>query len=576
MRNFWIVIVLFLTSNYSLAQDKNLRIASLRDSIFKYKNNDPDKAITFGFEALRIADFGAPSPDLLAVNTNIGEILFYRNLDAEALRFYDESIRLFEAIPKKKRIEKKVQLPAWVLVNIGNIYFKNNNFEKARETYSEAAINFELYENEERKLQGLATINNNYALIEMKNNNFIKAEKYLNTAFLLRNKTNKIEDRIYSNLGFMELNALRNNLLKINEHFIEIKHLFEMAKNNFTPKQLSTSYLLRNYSYAFSRMGDFYKAKKEYELAKNYYKKARELLHKFPADIPQLDVAIAECHLALDELDLAKVKAKKNLDGIKGDFYSEEKKRNYRVLEKIYNINNEQLNLLHIKDSLIKLASLRGNLNLRNKFSKLESNILLSKKKTELNESKIRYNTYLSILIVGSTILLFSLISMRLNFNLQKEKAEKITVEKKYIQAALEHKKIELINKSNYIAQRNQNLNYILESVDKNKNINPQDSAELIKDKIALILKTENINQRFEKQFEEVYPGYFKKLIQHSNKLSQNDLRLCAYLKMNQNTHEIAQLCGASIRTIESQKYRLKKKLGLLKEDNLIAYLITI
>ena len=147
MRNFWIVIVLFLISNYSLAQDKNLRIASLRDSIFKYKNNDPDKAITFGFEALRIADFGAPSPDLLAVNTNIGEILFYRNLDAEALRFYDESIRLFEAIPKKKRIEKKVQLPAWVLVNIGNIYFKNNNFEKARETYSEAAINFELYEN---------------------------------------------------------------------------------------------------------------------------------------------------------------------------------------------------------------------------------------------------------------------------------------------------------------------------------------------------------------------------------------------------------------------------------------------
>ena len=186
------------------------------------------------------------------------------------------------------------------------------------------------------------------------------------------------------------------------------------------------------------------------------------------------------------------------------------------------------------------------------------------------------YNIYLFVLIIGSTILLFSLVSLRLNFNLQKEKAEKISAEKKYIESALEHKRIELINKSNYISQRNKNLTYILDSVDKIDSTKKDESTTIIKEKIALLLKSDSINNRFEKQFEEVYPNFFRDLIEKSDRLSQNDLRLCAYLKMNQNTQEIAQMSGVSIRTIESQKYRLKKKLNLSGEENLISFLMKL
>ena len=45
---------------------------------------------------------------------------------------------------------------------------------------------------------------------------------------------------------------------------------------------------------------------------------------------------------------------------------------------------------------------------------------------------------------------------------------------------------------------------------------------------------------------------------------------------MNQNTNEIAQLSGVSIRTIESQKYRLKKKLKLSREENLVNFLFKL
>ena len=147
---------------------------------------------------------------------------------------------------------------------------------------------------------------------------------------------------------------------------------------------------------------------------------------------------------------------------------------------------------------------------------------------------------------------------------------------KKYIESALEHKRIELINKSNYISQRNKNLNYILDSLEKINSTKKDESTTIIKEKIAFLLKSDSVNNRFEKQFEEVYPNFFRDLIEKSDRLSQNDLRLCAYLKMNQNTHEIAQLSGVSIRTIESQKYRLKKKLNLLKEENLISFLMKL
>ncbi len=571
-----LLIFLLLIPNFLIAQNINEEIAALKDSIILYKNSNPDKSIFYGFEVISMADFNNPTKDLISVHNHIGEILFNRNLDAEALRFYNQSLKLFEAIPKNKRKEKKIKFLPWILVNIGNVYFKNNNFAKAKEKYLEAEVNFKLYDNKIMQSQGIATINDNLALIALENNNFNKAQDHFNSSYLLRKKSNKVEDIIYSHLGFLSVNMRKDDLFKINFHFNKIEKLYELEKVSYTPKELSTSFLLRNYGYAYSIMGDYYKTKENYIAAIDYYKQASNLLERFPVELPKLQVNIAESYLALNDMEKAMSSAQNNLNEIRGNFFAEEKKRNFLVLESIYEHNSDNINLIKVKDSLIKIVSFGSTLNLGDKFNELESNILLSKKRSELNESKIKYNTYLFILIIGSTILLFSLISLRLNFNLQKEKSEKIISEKKYIEASLEHKKMELVNKSNYISQRNKNLNYILESVDKVDISSKNDSTSIIKEKIALILKSENINNRFEKQFEEVYPGFFKDLIAKSSHLSQNDLRLCAYLKMNQGTNEIAQLSGVSIRTVESQKYRLKKKLNLSKEENLVHFLFTL
>ena len=51
--------------------------------------------------------------------------------------------------------------------------------------------------------------------------------------------------------------------------------------------------------------------------------------------------------------------------------------------------------------------------------------------------------------------------------------------------------------------------------------------------------------------------------------LSQTDLRMCVYIKLNLSTKEIAELMNISPRSVEMARYRLRKKLGLGPNDHI-------
>ena len=167
---------------------------------------------------------------------------------------------------------------------------------------------------------------------------------------------------------------------------------------------------------------------------------------------------------------------------------------------------------------------------------------------------------------------------VRLNYLLQKKKATVAEFEKQIAEKSLKTKKMELINKSNFIIQRNQHLNSLLTLVNKNET----DHVENIKlvnkvnRVVKNILKSETVYSQFEAQFQEVYPEFFKVLVTKHGKLTSTDIQLCCYIKMNQTSKIIAQLTGVSVRTVEGQKYRLKKKLCLQKEMDLVTYIHSI
>lgn len=74
----------------------------------------------------------------------------------------------------------------------------------------------------------------------------------------------------------------------------------------------------------------------------------------------------------------------------------------------------------------------------------------------------------------------------------------------------------------------------------------------------------------FSTNFEQAHEQFLKKMKDDFPELTAKDLRLCAYLRMNLSSKEIAPLMGISVRGVENHRYRLRKKMGLDPEANLI------
>ncbi len=77
----------------------------------------------------------------------------------------------------------------------------------------------------------------------------------------------------------------------------------------------------------------------------------------------------------------------------------------------------------------------------------------------------------------------------------------------------------------------------------------------------------------FEYNFNQVHEEFFNQLKLKHPKLTHKDLKICAYIKMNLLTKEIAPLMNVSIRGLETHRYRLKRKLNLENDKSLGEYL---
>ncbi len=80
----------------------------------------------------------------------------------------------------------------------------------------------------------------------------------------------------------------------------------------------------------------------------------------------------------------------------------------------------------------------------------------------------------------------------------------------------------------------------------------------------------------FKEAFDNVDRNFFKKLKNLHPNLSPNDLKLCAYLRLNLSSKEIAPLFNISARSVEIKRYRLRKKMSLQHEKNLVSYILEL
>lgn len=567
---FFVLLVSYLCAN---AQENE----RLRDSIFKYQFLNPNLAIEYGMEYVELRSADDPDQEMVRTYSKIGEILLYMELYSSSLEYFNTALRILNSIKKDgdgNSLYSKND-PPWIVLNIGNIYFKNRNYEKALEKFKEARKLFEIEENPMDRLNGFNTSNSNIGLVYGALGQYDMQEKIYY----------KVYDKLFSNPGegenyksnllyrmsqLLSVKLLKGELISAKNKLNEITQFFEVEKNN--ESDLSTSLLTRNYGYTHSIMGAYYQSKKQYQKAIESLTMATELFKSFPVEVNVTGSRLSECYLAINEIDIAKEIALKNLSF--KNISDREKRYNYRVLEKIYKKTKNNQELLKVKDSLILISSGTNSSKVLKTLNDLETQILLSKSARELNESKIRYNTYLYILIIGSVILFFSLVTIRINYNYQKEKGSRLELEKEKVTEELNQKNRELVSKANFIIQRNDYLKNLQKKI--SSSVKEEDySTNMVSNELNRVINSEKSYEEFDNMFVNVYPDFYQKLNQIS-KLSQTDLRLASYIKMNHNNNEIANISGISLRTVESQRYRLTKKLNLDKDQDLNSFLMSL
>ncbi len=97
-------------------------------------------------------------------------------------------------------------------------------------------------------------------------------------------------------------------------------------------------------------------------------------------------------------------------------------------------------------------------------------------------------------------------------------------------------------------------------------------NAEFVKRINELVgnsLKGDDEWSRFKKHFDSVHPGFFTKLKEMAPELTENDLRLCAYIRIGMRAKEIASMLQVTSASVNTHRYRLRKKLGLDKDASL-------
>ena len=158
----------------------------------------------------------------------------------------------------------------------------------------------------------------------------------------------------------------------------------------------------------------------------------------------------------------------------------------------------------------------------------------------------------------------------------QKEHKERLNnLEKEKLKDEITRKRKELANTTLVAAKKNEVLMEIQGELAKDKHkFTNEYRLKHIMSKINKAIKDKNEWEVFEVNFKELHEDFFRDLLEKYPGLSNKDLKLCSYLKMNLSSKEIAPLLGISVRGVEVHRYRLRKKMNLDSSENLTNFLI--
>lgn len=556
-----------------LHENRYDRLIDLAES---YMETNPEFAFNCAYKANEIAMQTNDTEMSAHSKIIIGNIFDKSNNYSIAVSYYKNAINDFLTTKDYKNINR-------IYIKMARLY-QNNEFDKKWSIEAmEKALTYAQMTNDQKIIIDTYVA---YAEIYLSQKNYKKATKFYNEILLFEKNENTIKQITQTLTDIASINVKEK---KYHEALVLIDSSLKTSTNKY-------EYLtIKNYGLK----GTVFDSLKEFDSAKLYYKKAIDLsyssdrfddcanymyiLGELDINLNQIDNAInifkilsdstdkykmydychhayyqlSKCHALCGEFEEAyKMFEKYNTNRAIADNYYQKKKikdihSSYLLLSNIEEIKAKEIETDNIKKSkkgiiilvigIITMVSLligiliqfikNKNLHQKSKENAYEQQLKIDQMENELMEMQLRSNKE-------------SLINLALHF---KSYIEYISQFKIKLKGIIDSPEIEQKNKIKNLYSEIQNNNSLF-----------------------------NIAENLHKQINEIYKDFIERLDEKYPSLTKSEKRLCTMLYINMSSKEIAVISNTTIRSVETSRYRLRKKFNLTRDEDMITFLRSI
>ena len=416
---------------------------------------------------------------------------------------------------------------------------------------------------------GLVRAYNNTGMIYDRLENYSKAIDFYKEAINYFNRLNERENKEYKRF----LSQIYNNIASAYESMGKSKDAATYYERAIVvAEEINFRHIIGS---IYNNLGKIEIFNKNYPKAKEYLDKAIEIRR---TDGEQEGLAksyyfLSNYYTNINEIDSAEWAARQSLIIAKDINLLEPQKISHLFLYEIYEAKglykealeqHKQYKLL--SDSLINEQKV-------NQLSQLQISYEVDKieEVNKLEKAKIKV-FYTILIIVLSSILLIAILVVVL-LRMQKKKVQ---LENAQLEIEVETKNRELTTNVMYLVQKNELLNNVAKKLinlkDKLADANKRPLQQII---FNLQSQSDNeIWQEFEMRFNQVHKDFYDQIREKHPEITPSEERLCALLRLNMTSKEIAAITHQTVRGVEVARGRLRKRLELTGTDtNLITYL---
>lgn len=470
-----------------------------------------DEATDYYYRALRIAGLINNLPLKAQITMNVANVHMRKGNYDVATTYLEQALTL-------RRDQGDRQGESEVLLNLGITAYKKGLLDKADAYY---AGSLAIKEDMGTDIAGIVKLTQNMGLVARERGEKNRAIIHYNKAMDMARQINDVQAQatILNNLGVIMMTEGNDEALPLLEQSLAISRLLQLKK-----LQLSNYDNLQLYH---AGKGNFEKA---YAYMTSYQSLNDSLNH---ADIAS---RIAELHTVYQ----TEMREKENL------------------------LLKEQSSVLRLRFIIMSVSALSVAV-----FATILL-VLFNLKRKSLRQSRALLASQQELSRVASE-----------KSRLEQQHLREVLVAEEEInrmqKSQLQQKNRELASSALLAIKKNEVLNNVRTMALQALRNDSCDGIACLEELIREVDDSFDLDEQwelFQRHFEAVHPGFFSRLLKEYPGLTHNELKLCAYLRINLSSKEIAQILNISADSAITKRYRLRKKLNLPTEENLTDFLM--